>query len=289
MISGAITWRNISARSTGSESARAVSGPANRPMASAPINEGHFARKQLFSRSGLIRWSHRRRFEAAIAKSVGFGGCRVLDIGCGDATYFLMLFETPDAPAEAVGAEIDPRVVRSNRERFAAYPALSFIDQSDLHESRWKEYFDAVVCTEVFEHLCDPDGYLDLIRSVLRPGGRLVVSVPIETGLTIVLKQGVRRVAGWRRIGEYQYTLSYSWGELVRSVFAGRGQHIPRVTHHTLEGMPFHCHKGFNWRTLQDRIAQRFILDRVSFSPVTWLPAALNSQAWFEAHKPTSG
>lgn len=208
-----------------------------------------------------------------------------MDFGCGDATYFLLLLETADAPAEAVGAEIDPRVVNRNRERFAARPQVSFVAQEDLEAPSWKDHFDAVVCMEVFEHVCEPDRYLDLIHAVLRPGGRLLLSVPVETGLTLLVKQMVRRVAGWRRIGEYQYTLAYTWGELLRGVFAGRRQHIPRVTHRTLEGMPFHCHKGFNWRTLQERIERRFAVDRISVSPVPWLPPGVSSQVWFEARK----
>ena len=45
-------------------------------MARTSLNEGHFARKQLFSKSGLIRWSHRRRFEVAVEKSSAFAGRR---------------------------------------------------------------------------------------------------------------------------------------------------------------------------------------------------------------------
>ena len=51
------------------------------------LKQGHFAKKQLFSKSGIIRWSHRRRFEVAVAKSSAFAGLRVLDFGCGDGTY----------------------------------------------------------------------------------------------------------------------------------------------------------------------------------------------------------
>jgi hypothetical protein len=36
---------------------------------------------------------------------------------------------------------------------------------------------------------------------------------------------------------------------------------------------------------LRDRIAKRFVLDRVSASPIEWLSPHLASQAWFEAHK----
>lgn len=255
-------------------------------MTPASLKDGHYARKQLFSQSGLIRWSHRRRFAVAVRKSASFAGRRILDLGCGDATYFLLLFQSPHAPAEAIGAEIDPRVIASNRARFAAYPQISFIGQEELDQPGYRGSFDAVVSMEVFEHLCDPDRYLDQIRALLRPGGRLLLSVPVETGPSLLLKQLVRRVAAWRQIGEYQYTLPYTWSELARSVWAGNRQHIPRVTHFNPGGFTFHCHKGFNWRTLRDRIAARFTLDRISTSPLNGLPAGLNSQVWIEAHRP---
>jgi SAM-dependent methyltransferase len=37
---------------------------------------------------------------------------------------------------------------------------------------------DAVVCSEVLEHLTNPNGALRLAREILRPGGRVVVTVP---------------------------------------------------------------------------------------------------------------
>jgi len=165
------------------------------------LEQGHFAKKQLFSKSGIIRWSHRRRFEVAIAKSAAFAGKRVLDFGCGDGTYLAMLLESANAPAEAVGAELDPKVVGENRTRFGGRSNLQFVLQSDLEAPAAKGTFDAVVCMECFEHMTDPDRYLDLLLSLLKPGGKLLLSVPVETGLPVVFKQIIRRVglaADWR-------------------------------------------------------------------------------------------
>jgi SAM-dependent methyltransferase len=38
--------------------------------------------------------------------------------------------------------------------------------------------FDAAVCTEVLEHVADPRGVLHELARVVRPGGRVVVTVP---------------------------------------------------------------------------------------------------------------
>jgi len=249
------------------------------------LEQGHFAKKQLFSRSALIRWSHRRRFAVAVAKSARFAGQRVLDFGCGDGTYLALLLASPHAPREAVGAELDEAVVAENRRRFAGRAGVGFVRQAELETPAQRGSFDAVVCMECFEHMTEPERYLDLLHALLKPGGRLLLSVPVETGLPVLVKQTVRRIAGWRRIGDYASTLPYTWGELARSVFAGADQHIPRVRHAGDHGLAFHCHKGFNWMLLRRHIARRFTLERVSASPLPLLPPHLGSQAWFEARK----
>jgi SAM-dependent methyltransferase len=249
------------------------------------LEEGYFARKQLFSKSAIIRWSHGRRFAAAVSKSENFAGKRILDFGCGDGTYLAMLMESRRPPAEAVGAEIDANTVADNRKRFASQRALAFVSQSELEDPRFRNTFDGVVCMECFEHMVDPDHYLTLLFDLLKPGGNLLLSVPVETGLPVIAKQAIRRVAGWRKIGDYASVLPYTWSEMGRSVFATSKQHIPRVRHDFGNGFVAHCHKGFNWMALRERIAKKFVIDRISASPIAWLGPHLASQAWFEAHK----
>src|SRR5258705_34018 len=81
---------------------------------------------------------------------------------------------------------------------------------------------------------------------VLAAEGTLLVSVPVEIGVPLLLKQAVRRVAGWRGIGDYPGTSPYTPREYWLSVFAGDAQHIPRPVYGTDGPMPFHDHKGFN-------------------------------------------
>ncbi len=108
---------------------------------------------------------------------------------------------------------------------------------------------------EVLEHVIDPLPLLADFERLLAPGGTLVISVPIETGLPILVKQVVRRVAGWRRIGDYPGTSSYTPRELAKSVFAASRQHIIRPVFPRSDGRLFHDHKGFNWRALRATVA----------------------------------
>jgi SAM-dependent methyltransferase len=43
--------------------------------------------------------------------------------------------------------------------------------------------FDAVLCTEVLEHVMDPASVIREIGRILKPGGRLILSAPLGSGL----------------------------------------------------------------------------------------------------------
>ena len=186
-----------------------------------PVGAGHFARQQIYSRDPLIAWSHRRRFRTALALARPFAGGRVLDYGCGDGTFLGLLQASGTPPALAVGAEIDPRIVTDCQRRFASVPGVRFEDVTALDRDDEAGSYDAIFCMEVLEHVDDPLPLLAQFERLLKPRGTLVISVPIETGLPLLVKQLVRRVAGWRGIGNYPGTSSYTLRELVTSVFAG--------------------------------------------------------------------
>ena len=150
----------------------------------------------------------------------------------------------------------------------------------DLDAREHLGQYDAVFCMEVFEHVVNWDPELARLERLLAPGGTLVISVPVETGLPLIVKQIVRRVAGWRGIGHYPGTSSYAPGELVASVLAGARQHITRPVFDSGNG-PFHDHKGFNWMVLKTRLSRQFEIQQVVASPFPWLGPHLATQAWF--------
>jgi SAM-dependent methyltransferase len=244
------------------------------------IGRGHYARKQLFSRDRLIAWSHGRRFDTAVGLAREFAGKRVLDYGCGDGTFLALTMMTPEAPALAVGAELTREAVNDCRLRYCTEPRLQFAQVKDLDSVDHVGRYDAVFCMEVMEHVLDWEPLLERFRKLLVPGGTLIISVPVETGLPLVVKQIVRRIAGWRKIGHYPGTSSYSLVELAQSIVAGAAQHLKRPVFDS-GGGPFHDHKGFNWMVLKGRLNERFILERVLASPFAWLGPHLATQAWF--------
>jgi len=247
------------------------------------LREGHYAAKQIFCRDRLIAWSHRRRFDTGLELAQQFGGRRLLDYGCGDGTFLALLLSSAAPPAEAVGAELDDTQVGDCRARLGDRRGLSFVAIDTLDAPSEQGHYDAVVCMEVLEHVVDLDAIVDRLWRVLAADGTLLVSVPVETGLPLLIKQAARKIAGWRGIGDYPGTSPYTWQEYWVSVFAGSAQHLTRPVYGG--ATPFHDHKGFNWMALRDRLTRRFTIDRVVASPIAWIGPRLATQVWFVARK----
>lgn len=125
--------------------------------------------------SGDARSSRQARLLAeALRTTTGGSGALVLDVGCGDGTA-----AATAAPYlrghRLVGVDWSQDALRRARTRvdhvvrgeFEA-GGLPFADGCA----------DAVLFSEVIEHLVDPDGALDELRRVLRPGGHLMLSTP---------------------------------------------------------------------------------------------------------------
>jgi 2-polyprenyl-3-methyl-5-hydroxy-6-metoxy-1,4-benzoquinol methylase len=113
----------------------------------------------------------RYAFAARVAKPG-----RLLDLACGVGYGTHHLLESNAALGPAVGVDVAPEAVAyatrhygGGRARFVATDALRFADP---------EGFDTIVSLETIEHVEDPSALFAKLVSLLRPGGRLVASVP---------------------------------------------------------------------------------------------------------------
>lgn len=249
------------------------------------VEGGHFARKQIYCSDWLISWSHRRRFQMGLRIAREFAGRRVLDYGCGDATFLAMLMASDTPPARALGAELDPRVVTDCARRLGHIKGLSFCFQSEVAGPEHEGRYDAIFCMEVLEHVVEVDKLLGTLHGLLSASGTLVVSLPVEVGVPLLVKQAVRRVAGWRGLGDYPGTTPYSMGELWAGLTAGVSQHMPRTIHTGKDGLLFHDHRGFNWRVVRASMGRHFSIESTVASPVALMGTGLASQVWLVGRK----
>jgi ubiquinone/menaquinone biosynthesis C-methylase UbiE len=118
-------------------------------------------------------WEWRRR--RALLLSETSPGDKVLDLGCGAGRFVAAL---RDAGAKPIGVEIaDAALERARRNAPGADLRLLGPDGSLPLEHA---SVDLVWCSEVLEHVADTAHLLLEARRVLRPGGRLLVTVPFH-------------------------------------------------------------------------------------------------------------
>jgi SAM-dependent methyltransferase len=243
------------------------------------LAQGFYAKKQLYLKDWLISWSHRRRFETGLQLVRQFEPKRLLDYGCGDGTFLALLGQTAPSLEETAGCELLEGLVSGLQDRFRSVPSLRFHLVQQVDNEAYYGHYDLITCMEVLEHVVETREVIDRLSRLLAPGGRLVISVPVEIGAALVVKQAARRLAGWRGLGDYRFVARYSWSELYASLAPGVKQHIPRSVYRDPDGTYFHDHKGFNWKVLQRDLDRVFRTERIVYSPVGWLPA-MASQVW---------
>lgn len=114
------------------------------------VNPFYFARRGLFE---------------AVRALAGHVSGRMLDVGCGTMPYRNLF-----AATEYVGLELDTPEARARKRADCYYDGKTFPFE--------EESFDALVCNQVFEHVFNPEQFMAEMYRVLKPGGRLLLTVP---------------------------------------------------------------------------------------------------------------
>ena len=118
-------------------------------------------------------------------------GEKLLDLGCGEGRHVIAACMLDGIDAIGVDLSVeDLGTARARRAEFAVFfgvvvlcegtaPALFAVLAGDaLRLPFEEETFDAVICSEVLEHIPDYRAALREIHRVLKPDGRLCASVP---------------------------------------------------------------------------------------------------------------
>ena len=110
-------------------------------------------------------------------------GDLVLDIGCGEGRHSLGLYV--DREVNAIGIDLSTEDLKIAKSRIKDFTVTDTNKSScafgvgDIQSLPFKDNaYDAVICSEVLEHLESLDNAVSEIVRVLKPGGILAVSVP---------------------------------------------------------------------------------------------------------------
>ena len=179
---------------------------------------------------------------------------RVLDAGCGRQPYQNLL--------KSLGAEYE------SLDTTRRTPEQTYVGDIQDMNSIEADRFDTVLCSEVLEHLPRPAAALSEINRVLKPGGKLILSVPFfarlheepydffrytEHGLTYLLEDNNFAVVELRPIGS---VFGFA-GHQISTAIVGSVWHLPGIrwlafgVNAALVTIPFH----FADRTLGSRKA----------------------------------
>jgi SAM-dependent methyltransferase len=194
-----------------------------------------------YERSGpIIRLFERRRLAHIRRLLAPSPQDRVLEVGCGGG-HVLRLF--PEC--QLTGVDVSGEMLRKARQNLRGLDVRLLKGELDEVEVEPCSY-DGIVCSEVLEHVIDPESILEQMQLLLAPGGRAVVTIPndhlINTLKACVRFSGLSRVPPFRRV---------SWG-----------------------GDRYHLHV---WRAAQMRalLSRYFHVAAMRFAPSRALPVRL--------------
>lgn len=140
----------------------------------------------LFSRLNGYRWGYSSMVRHDMLQMMDYKkpGLKILEIGCACGAT-LMTIKNVNPAARLYGLELSEpaSAIAAN---FAEVNAGNFetMEREDFDGS-----FDYVIMGDVLEHLFDTDNALKKVHKWLKPGGRLVVSVPNIAHISILAQQ----------------------------------------------------------------------------------------------------
>lgn len=212
------------------------------------------------SHNPIRRFSHKRRFNqlCKLVSRYTCPGMNVLDFGCADGHLISLLSANSDNGCTYIGYDPYPDSESD--------PSVTIYDNFDDIKST-NTSFDVITCLEVLEHF-NPNMQRKLIgqvKSILSPGGTLIISVPIESGLPGFFKGIIRKLTDKR------LRPKYTWNNLWRTLIAQ-----PINQYRTGDG--YLDHIGFYFKDLRKLLEDDFNIQSVTHSPFPFFGAAFNSQ-----------
>lgn len=194
--------------------------------------------------------SHGARFRTAVKLIDAQPGQSILDYGCGNGRLLKLL---PHGNLTGY----DP--VAQNLNGFRAVSSTLQLAPAS---------FDTISLCEVLEHVSanERETILADCYRLLKPDGKLIVSVPIEVGLSALVKN----LARWFKVRPLETDMTF--GNVLRSTF-----YLP-INRFDYGG--FFGHMGFHYADLEKQIREKFRIERKTFSPLPFGPL-FNSQVFY--------
>lgn len=146
-----------------------------------------------------------------------FKGGKLLDLGCGDSSICVDVKD-----AEVHGLDFAEKVIEHLQKK---YPKVHYVCGDVLRTPYKDEYFDYVVAGELIEHMEYPANLIQEAMRILKPGGILALSTPLEEAFTA--KDFISPEHIWSFKKEDIENLCKPYGKTELIIF--RGENHPKI------------------------------------------------------------
>lgn len=126
------------------------------------------------------RYTDQKRLQfisSMLSKSIS-NGAEVLDVGCGNGIISRSLGA---AGFNVLGVDVSEKAIEKAR-LLNSFPNVRFEVKSAEQLVADSQQYEAIICSEVLEHLHQPDNLLKVLRQILKENGILIVTVPNGMG-----------------------------------------------------------------------------------------------------------
>jgi SAM-dependent methyltransferase len=234
-----------------------------------------YAERTFDSPYWLIRYAHLRRYAAVVSLIVEANPATILDYGAGDGSMIISLLNHPKCSASLKVIAFEPWDTTPSNilKRVAASGHDGRVDAVLALDAIPDQACEVLTCGGVLEHLTLSERFkfYEFARRALRPGGRVLIDVPIELGPSVLIKTFGRRVL---KRDPPEYTLRETLAAVAGLTVFDPERFDPDSTVDF-----FVTHKGFDYRLLKKELAgQGFLVEGQTNSPIRWLPALLANQ-----------
>jgi SAM-dependent methyltransferase len=220
------------------------------------------------SRFFIKRLLHKRRFQEAIELLALEGSDVLLDYGCGDA--HLLELCLPASSAEHLFGFEPSDVMYEEAASVVAGKNIKLFKR--IEEMTWQ--FTKISCLETCEHLTDEElkTLFRNIKTLLRPGGQLLVSVPVEIGPPAMFKNLFRFLKNRKHD-------NLTLNNYLKAIL---GLPIARNTQQQLGNVRYiYSHIGFDHRTFERQLREHFTIVRRHCSPFNWAGPMFNNTIYY--------
>ncbi len=153
-------------------------------------------------------------------------GERVLDVACGTGIVARLAFQQVGSAGSVAGLDVNPGMLAVARSATPQATSIGWHEASAQDMPFPDASFDVVLCQMGLQFIPDKHAALREMQRVLKPGGRVVLSVPGPTPvLFAVMREALARFVSARAAGFVDQVFSLHDAAEIQSLIEGSGFH----------------------------------------------------------------